>query len=68
MVQNIVNRGPNIEKKKTTAVFKLGNAATTTAATKTSLKKWIRAASSLIALIPSRSILQMLAIISEVEF
>ena len=36
--------------------------------TKTSIKKWIRAASNFIALIPSRSILQMLAIISEVEF
>ena len=38
-------------------------------ATKTSLKKWIRAASNFIAIIPTRSIRQMLAIFfSEVEF
>ena len=32
------------------------------------LKKWIRAASNLIALIPSRSVRQMLAVFSGVEF
>ena len=35
---------------------------------KTSLKNWIRAAWNVIALIPSRSICQMLANFSEVEF
>ena len=37
MVQNIVNHEPNIEKK-TTALFKLGNAATTTTVRKRQLK------------------------------
>ena len=37
-------------------------------ATKTSLKKWIRTASNLIALIPSRLLRQMLANVFGVEF
>ena len=41
---------------------------TTETATKKSLKKGIRASSNIIALIPSRSIRQMLAIFSGVEF
>ena len=46
----------------------MGALATTTAtATKTSLKMWSRAASNFIALIPSRSIHQMLSIFSGVE-
>ena len=40
----------------------------TVTATKTSLKKWIRAASNFIALIPSRLIRQMLANFGGVEF
>ena len=40
----------------------------TVTATKTSLKKWIRAASNFIALIPSRLIRQMLANVFGVEF
>ena len=40
---------------------------TTATATKTSLKKWSRAASNLIVLIPSRSVRQILAIFSGVE-
>ena len=67
MVQNIVNHGPNIEKKNNCSV-QVSERSNDDDSTKTSIKKWIRAASSLIALIPSRSILQMLAIISEVEF
>ena len=39
----------------------------TATATKTSLKKWIRAASNFIALIPSRLIRQMLAYFFGVE-
>ena len=39
----------------------------TVTATKTSLKKWIRAASNFIALIPSRSIRQMLEYVFGVE-
>ena len=41
---------------------------TTATTTKTSLKMWIRATSNFIALIPTRSIRQMLAIFSGVEF
>ena len=44
-----------------TRVLKFSNATTTATATKTSLKKWIRAASNFIALFPSRLIRQMLA-------
>ena len=51
--------------KVSTSHISLGT--TTAMATKTSLKKWIRAASNFIALIPSRAILQMLAIFSGVE-
>ena len=40
----------------------------TVTATKTSLKKWIRAASNFIALIPSRLIRQILANVFGVEF
>ena len=43
-------------------------AATTATATKTSLKNLIRPASNFIALIPSRSIRQMLAFFSRAEF
>ena len=43
-----------------TRVLKFSNATTTATATKTSLKKWIRAASNFIALILSRLIRQML--------
>ena len=51
------------------SAHKLGAYAITTAtATKTSLKEWICAASSLIVLIPSRLIRQMLATFFEVEF
>ena len=46
----------------------IGREATTTTATKTSLKKWIRAASNFTARIPSRSIREMLANFSGVEF
>ena len=47
----------------------LGSLATTTVTvTKTSLKKWSRAASNFIAFIPSRSIRQILAIFTGVEF
>ena len=42
-------------------------ATTTAAATKTSIKKWIRAASNVIALIPSRLIHQMLANVLELN-
>ena len=67
MVQNIVNHGPNI-KKKNNCIVQVRERSNDDDSTKTSIKKWIRAASKFIALIPSRSILQMLAIISEVEF
>ena len=46
----------------------LSNKLTTATARKTSFKKWIRAASNFIALIPSRLIRQKLAIFSGVEF
>ena len=57
-----------LSKDLTRFEFAKGEATTTAMVAKTSLKKWIRAASNFIALIPSRSIRQMLANFSGVEF
>ena len=57
-----------LSKDLTRFEFAKGEATTTAMVTKTSLKKWIRAASNFIGLIPSRSVRQMLANFSRVEF
>ena len=57
-----------LSKTLTRFEFAKGDATTTATVTKTSLKKWIRAASNFIGLIPSRSVRQMLANFSRVEF
>ena len=57
-----------LSKDLTRFEFAKGEATTTAMVAKTSLRKWIRAASNFIALIPSRSIRQMLVNISRVEF
>ena len=61
---------PTFHSMRRTITFRVWgrNSSKKTTATKGHLKKWMRAASNLIALIPSRSIRQMLAIFSRAEF
>ena len=57
-----------LSKDLTRFEFAKGEATTTALVAKKSLKKWIRAASNFIELIPSRSVRQMLANFSGFEF